>query len=289
MNNVVLFYSEAENKEITTFDLYEKLKLVKADQCDLLFIHTDLAGFGTPNIKLKRKEFFGAIYEVLLALKVKTLVFPAFTFSFVNDEDFSVNDSTAKYMGALNEFVRKQPNVVRSLDPLMSVIAIGERAEEFYAVGKRCMSEGGMFDMLHHIPNVKFLFLGAKPTHCFTYAHYVEGVYNVPYRFEKWFEGMITDRDGNKYKDSYSLLAGCKGIYPAAMLPFEKHMLKNNSFSIEKLGGSEIICFKEDDAYQAMLDALDENIHGFLVRPFTEADLVKEVKPRNGNRVVMVP
>lgn len=289
MKDITLFYYDNGKKAVTTYDLYEKLKFVKADQCDLLFIHTDLAGLGMPNTKLKRTEFFGAIYEVLLALKVKTLVFPAFTFSFANDEDFSVNDSTAKYMGALNEYVRKQPGVVRSLDPLMSVIAVGERAEEFYEVGKRCMNDGGIFDMLHQIPNVRFLFLGAKPTHCFTYAHYVEGVYNVPYRFEKWFEGFVTDRDGNTYKDSFSLLAGCKGIYPAAMVPFEKHMLKHDRFERISAGDGEIICFKESDAYQAMWEALDENIHGFLVRPFTEDDLVKEVKPRNGNRVVMVP
>lgn len=289
MENIVLFHSEDGKQVVTTSDLYEKLKFVKADECELLFIHTDLAGFGTPNIKLKRKEFFGAIYGVLLSLGVKTLVFPAFTFSFANDEEFSVNDSTAKYMGALNEYVRKQPGVVRSLDPLMSVIAVGERAEEFYKVGKRCMNDGGMFDLLHRIPNVKFLFLGAKPTHCFTYAHYVEGVYNVPYRFEHWFEGKITDKEGNTYSDSYSLLAGCKGIYPAAMVPFEKHMLKNDYFQRALVGDSEVICFKETNAYQAMLEALEENIHGFLVKPFTQDDLVKEVKARNGNRVVMVP
>lgn len=288
MENIALFTTK-HDKEVTTFELYEALKRVKADECDLLFIHTDLASFGIPNSKLKRKEFFGAIYDVLSALNVPTLMFPAFTFSFANDEDFSVNDSTAKYMGALNEFVRKQPNATRSLDPLMSVIAVGEKAESFYKVGKRCMSEGGIFDILHNTPNVKFLFLGAQPTHCFTYAHYVEGKYPVPYRFEKWFKGSVTDRDGNTYEDSYSLLAGCKGIYPAAMLPFEKHMLKNNFFDTADIGDGRLICFNEGDAYKAMLDALDENIHGFLVRPFTDEDLVKEVKPRTGNRVVMVP
>lgn len=289
MENILLFKSSDGEKQITTSDLYESLIEVKANDCDLLFVHTDLSSFGVPNSNLKRKQLFGAIYEVLLNLNVPTLMFPTFTFSFANDENFSVNDSTAKYMGALNEFIRKQPNVVRSLDPLMSVIAVGERAEDFYKVGKRCMNEGGIFDMLHHIPNVKFLFLGAKPTHCFTYAHYVEGVYNVPYRFENWFKGMVTDRDGNTYEDSYSLLAGCKGIYPAAMLPFEKHMRKDNFFNIANVGDGQVICFKESDAYKAMFDALEENIHGFLVRPFTDTDLMKEVKPRNGNRVVMVP
>ena len=43
MKDITLFYYDNGKKAVTTYDLYEKLKFVKADQCDLLFIHTDLA------------------------------------------------------------------------------------------------------------------------------------------------------------------------------------------------------------------------------------------------------
>lgn len=272
----------------TNQDLLSALKRIEADQCDLLFIHTDIASFGAPNPSLRRRELLSQVYHVIEQLKVKTILFPAFTFSFANQEDFSVNDSTAKYMGALNEFARKQPGAVRSLDPMMSVVALGEEAEQFYRVGKQCMGEGGIFSMLHNHPNVKFLFLGANPIMCFTYAHYVEALHKVPYRFEKWYTGKITDGDGNTYEDRCSVFAACQGVTPAAMYPFEKHMEKNQYFKRELVGSSEVVSFWETDAYKAMWDALDENIHGFLAKPFTAEDLVHEVK-HNPGRTVMVP
>lgn len=291
MNEMQIFsYQNADGERscLTDGQLASALREIKADDCELLFIHTDLAAIGQPNPKLKRRELLQRIYEVLLELRVKTLVFPAFTFSFPNGEAFNVNTSTAKYMGSLNEYVRKQKNAVRSLDPLMSIIAVGERAEEFYKVGKQCMGEGGIFSMIHAIPNVRFLFLGAAATGYFTYAHYVEACYKVPYRFEKWYSGIVTDRDGNTYEDRFSLHTACKNVIPAAMTPVETHLKQRGAWDSVDLGGSQLVCFKEADAYQAVRDALEENIHGFLARPFTEADLVHEVKAHEG-RILMVP
>ncbi len=291
MESKALFYislQDGTKQQISNLDLLSALRKVGADDCELLFIHTDIASFGMPSPELRRRQLLDEIYQVIQALGVKTVVFPAFTFSFVNGEDFSVNGSTAKYMGALNEYVRKRPDAVRSLDPLMSVVAVGAQAEQFYRVGKQCMGPGGIFSLLHGSPNVKFLFLGAKPTECFTYAHYVEACYHVPYRFEKWYTGTVTDRDGNTYEDSFSVYAACKGVFPAAMLPFDRHMREKGAFRIEPVGGSEVVCFREEDAYQAMWDALNENIYGFLAKPFTTEDLVHEVKESTG-RTVMVP
>ncbi len=281
--------SNGEEKIVTNYDMLEALKKISADKCELLFIHTDISSFGMPNRNLKKKKLLSAVYEVIKKLGVDTIVFPAFTFSFANGEAFDLNKSSAKYMGALNEYVRKMPDSIRSMDPLMSVVAVGKRANEFAEVGKSCMGEDGMFSLLHKIPNVKFLFLGAKPTHCFTYAHYVEAVQNVPYRFEKWYKGIVIDENGNERQYNAALHAACKGIYPAAMTPFEKHMKRNDGYDQIKLGSGIITCFSEKDAYQAMLDALDENIYGFLQKPFVESDLVNEVKDHGDQRIVQVP
>lgn len=283
-----IFFSERDNHWVTNSELVQALHEIGAHQCKTLFIHTDLGAIGAVNPGLKRSELLKAVYEVLLELNVDTIVFPAFTFSFANQEAFDVNKSTAKYMGALNEYVRKQPGAVRSLDPMMSVIAVGKEVEGFYHIGKRCMGEGGIFSKLHQMEDVRFLFLGAKPTHCFTYAHYVEAVYGVPYRFEKWFEGQVTDRDGNTYTDRYSLFAACQGYYPGPMIPFEKQMLKNRWYQQKTVGNANLICFREEDAYQAVWDALEEDLFGFAERPVTLDGLKHQMKPPAG-RVVMVP
>jgi aminoglycoside 3-N-acetyltransferase len=124
--NLKLF-QDREKNWITYGDLVRAMKEVKADDCDALLIHTDLS-FGLPTRELKRKELVEVLYDAICELGVKTLIFPTFTFSYGNREDFDVKNTKCK-MGMLNEYVRKMPASVRSKDPLMSVCVIGENKE----------------------------------------------------------------------------------------------------------------------------------------------------------------
>ena len=117
--NLKLF-QDREKNWITYGDLVRAMKEVKADDCDALLIHTDLS-FGLPTRELKRKELVEVLYDAICELGVKTLIFPTFTFSYGNREDFDVKNTKCK-MGMLNEYVRKMPGSVRSRDPLMSVL-----------------------------------------------------------------------------------------------------------------------------------------------------------------------
>ena len=103
-------------------NIVEKLHEIGAYDCEKLFIHTDV-GFGVPNRALRRKGYFESLYQALLAMGVPTLLFPAFTYSFCNGEDYNVKESKTS-MGALIEYIRIQPGVLRSLDPLLSFIAV---------------------------------------------------------------------------------------------------------------------------------------------------------------------
>ena len=86
--NLKLF-QDREKKWITYGDLVRAMKEVKADDCDALLIHTDLS-FGLPTRELKRKELVEVLYDAICELGVKTLIFPTFTFSYGNREDFDV-------------------------------------------------------------------------------------------------------------------------------------------------------------------------------------------------------
>ena len=61
------------------------------------------------------------------------------------------------------------------------------------------------FDLIHRTSlNVKFLFLGPSIGDCYTYMHYKEERVNAPYRYNKTFKGIITDK-GHSYEDSFDL------------------------------------------------------------------------------------
>ena len=187
IENINLFLDKT-GKWVTTNSLYDALKQLEADKCDILYIHSSLT-FGVPNPKLKKSQLLGSILEVIKTLGVKTICMPTFTFSFCNGNDFDPAKSPSK-MGALNEFFRKQEGVLRSVDPLMSTALLGEDKDLVTGIGHSSCGANSTFDKLHHRDRVKFLFLGPKIGDCMTYMHYLEWLYGVDYRYERVFRGM---------------------------------------------------------------------------------------------------
>ena len=159
MSNIPVF-KDINNNWYTEADIIEGLKSIEADKCDILFVHTEVA-FGMPNVDLKRKQYLDVLYDSLLALNVGTLIFPSFTYSFCNNENYDVRNSKTS-MGALIEHIRKKDGVKRSLDPLLSMIAMGKNENIVEGdVGNHSLGKNSVFNRLHNCDNVKFLFFGA--------------------------------------------------------------------------------------------------------------------------------
>lgn len=267
-------FTDSKKKTWTKEMVLRQLKEVGADSCQFLFIHTDLM-FGMPNKQLKRKEYLQALYEILLELKVPTLMFPAFTYSFQNHEDFDVRNSRTS-MGALIEFIRKQPDVYRSLDPMLSVIAVGERADIVLGdPGCHCFGPDSCFNRLHHEEGVKFLFFGADFAEYFTYIHFIEKIMDVPYRFDMCFNGIITDYDGHSYEHAHAIHTQCGGVTLAGTQEFKADLLAKGMLKTAPLGDAEVACIAERDVFAEATRWIEENPFGFVL-PYTQEDLTHE-------------
>ena len=283
MNTLKLF-CDSFNNWTTVDDLVEKMKHVGAHDCNVLFIHTDIM-FGRINPELSRTQYLEAIYQALLSLNVDTIVMPSFTFSFCNHEIYDVNKSKT-HMGVLNESIRKQPNVERSTDPILSMIATGKDMSILRNLGCHSLGKDSAYDKLHHTPDVKFLFLGAEISECFTYIHYMEKILGVPYRFDMPFIGTIVDAAGNSYEDTFYLYAGCKGVKPACSYYFRDYLIEKGYLSVSCLGDKPLTCISEIDAYREIKNKLEADVCYFLEQPFTEADLEHVyTKGLNGRRI----
>jgi len=151
MNDVNLFLAK-DGKWVTNKSMIETLLSLKADKCDVLYIHTSLS-FGQPNPQLKKSAMLDELLNVIKALGVKTICMPTFTFSFCNGLDYNPATSASR-MGVLNEFFRKQEGVIRSADPLMSVALLGEDKDLVTGVGHVSCGENSTFDKLRHRDNV---------------------------------------------------------------------------------------------------------------------------------------
>lgn len=249
--------------QVTDEDFISALRSVNANKAEILFIHFGLA-YGTPNIDCKRDEILGAVYNAIRDMDVKTIIFPTFTFSFPNGREYDVNKSKSK-MGALNEYIRRQPEAIRSLDPLMSVALVGEKKYLATGVGHESIGRDSTFDMLHREAGVKFLFLGTRPQDCFTYTHYIEWAARVPYRYDREFSGAI-HADGGQYTATYKLFVRYKGVVPGGN-DLADILLSRGDAKRCALGDGEVWTVDEAPAYALLCEKIKQYPEYMLSAP----------------------
>lgn len=264
MQEVKLFLG-SDGDWVSNSHLLRTLEAVGAHESDILYIHSELS-FGQPNPELGRRGLLEALLETLQALQVPTLCFPTFTFSFCNGRDYNVQTSKSK-MGALNEFVRKQTNAVRSIDPLMSTTVLGKDRHLAENIGHHSIGDSCTFDKLHlYAGTVNFLFLGVSLGKCFTYMHYIEEREKVPYRYNREFSGMITDGEST-YEDTYSLFVRYKGVLPNPNSSVEDDVLRKGLLKKAVIGDSSVSCIAEKAAYSSIRDSIKADLEYIIISP----------------------
>ncbi|MGN0666499.1 MAG: AAC(3) family N-acetyltransferase [Huintestinicola sp.] len=274
----------SDGREYAEEDILNALKAIGADDCNALFIHSDIM-FGTLAKGVKRNDYLYALENVFSELGVKHLLFPTFTYSFCNNEDFSVADSRTS-MGAFNEYMRKKDGRYRTSDPILSLSVPMELKDRFSSVSEHSLGEGSGLDAVHHMDGVKFLFFGARMGNCFTYVHYAEKILDVPYRFDMPFSGKITDENGNTFTKTQYIHTACFGVKPADFYYFEDELEEKGLLKKAALGDKTVSCIDEKTAYSEIVNKLNGDIYYFLEQPFTKADLLhKYTKGLDGSRI----
>lgn len=265
------------NGYVSNLDILNTLIKLKADQADILYIHSAL-NFGIPNPELSRKNILEIIYEVFLSLNVRNLIFPTYTFSFCNNQSYSKNVTQSK-MGLLNEFARALNESVRSVDPLMSNVLIGKDLNLVLDIGKSSIGNKSTFDNIHKSNlETKFLFFGPKIGDCFTYMHYIEFDQNVPYRYIKEFTGEIIN-DMNRCIDTYELFVRYDNVFPnEGSYIYENFLCENNFALSEELGNSFIKIIDKNIAYEQYLNFLRISPNFFIKDIFDPLDLSRNTK-----------
>lgn len=267
-----LFY-DSDNTLYTVYDIKKTLKDVGADECETLFIHSDIM-FGKPAEGFRKKEYISGLFSVLCELKVKNIIVPTFTYSFCNNEIYDIQNSKTS-MGALNEFVRKQEGRYRTDDPLLSVSVPDSIKGLFTKLGNHSLGAGSALDVVHNMDDVKFLFFGAEMAECFTYVHYVEKMIEVPYRFDMPFTGDVIYPDGTIKNIQQYIHTQCYGAkLPLKYTHFENEMEDKGYLLKQRFADRYIACISEKDAYREIKDHISRNINYFLEEPFVESELI---------------
>lgn len=280
----ILFY-DSDGRGYNANDIREVLTRIGADDCDSLFIHSDIM-FGNVPKGFKRGEYLRILYDVLQGLSARNIIVPAFTYSFCNKEEFDVQKSKTS-MGSLSEFIRKQDGRYRTVDPLLSFSVPYALKSRFENLSSHSLGAGSGFDILNQMDGVKFLFFGAKQGECFTFVHYVEKMLDVPYRYDQPFTGIVVDYEGCRREVTQTIHTHCYGVkIPENYNYFEDELMDRGIVKKERLGNSTVSCIDKDDAFHQISDKIEKDPFYFVDGTYRDEDLIHKYGfGQNGERV----
>lgn len=179
---------------------------------DVVSLQVSLGRLGLiKNIPVNMSAFSVAVIDAFLNVLGNdgTLVVPTYTYSIGKGELFDV-ENTPSAIGEFPEVFRTYAGAIRSRDPMLSHAALGPKAGELMiGISNSCYGEDSVFDRLRKI-NAKICMLGID-LHWATFRHYIERMANVPFRFDKVFEGKILEYNQVK-KEKWIYFAAPKQV-----------------------------------------------------------------------------
>jgi aminoglycoside 3-N-acetyltransferase len=184
-------------------DLHATLQQLGINKFDTLMVHGN-AGVAAQLISIDSNERLEYLFNQLVEY-VKdegTIVIPTFSYSFTKGENFNVDD-TESSVGQFSEIFRKKFSTSRSHHPIFSMCSIGKFSNEFKQTSNQdCFGENTAFDLLYK-KNAKIICLGCDINRI-TFTHYVEQAAKVPYRYFKFFSGLVISKNSSyKQETSY--------------------------------------------------------------------------------------
>jgi aminoglycoside 3-N-acetyltransferase len=179
-----------------------------------------------------------------------TLITPTFNWDFCRSAQYC-HETTPSQCGIFSNFVLFHDESIRSLHPIYSFAAIGDRAAQLMEnVSQSSFGAGSVFEKLHK-HNAQILFIGVDFGLC-TFVHYLEQLHQVPYRSLKVFSGTI-NAFGASYVDNFD--------YFVRDLSIETTKHRRGApgyYYVKKLGDpliedGRIACHSDSDGRQVLL------------------------------------
>jgi aminoglycoside 3-N-acetyltransferase len=173
-------------REVTRDQVVAALQEVGIERGDGLLCHSAIQFFGRPQGGVMM--FLQALQEVIGP--EGTLAVPVFNFGFAHGEPFDPMSTPAVDMGVLAEFIRQQPDTLRTPHPMQSLAILGKYAAELAMRDtSSAFDPGSAFERMLEL-DFKLLLLGAD-IRATSMVHYSEQRAAVPYRYWKNFTGQV--------------------------------------------------------------------------------------------------
>lgn len=209
-------------------DWLEELGWIKKGDC--VYVISDMLElakvFKAQGKRLVLEDIIEALQEA--AGEEGTLLFPTFNWDFCKGVGYDCRRTPVR-TGALSKAALGRKDFVRTAHPIYSFAVWGARKDELLANdSKDSFGPGTIFEKMFQW-DAKALAIGLAALKGNTYAHHVEQMVGVPYRYDKEFTGDYTDEAGVCEKRTYRMYVRDLDMDPRyidGFLPLEELMCK---------------------------------------------------------------
>lgn len=194
-----------------------------------------------------------------------TVVVPTHTLNLCNTENVFDPQSTPCTNGVFSEYVRTQPEAVRSFHPFASYSALGKDAKGIcenvarHAYGP----ETPMARMIE--ADTLSIHIGLHPEVSSSIVHHVEMQMGVPYRYTKEFMHPVARHDRTVMEPFYLYVwyQQCEIVRDRNKKIFG-HFMEKHQLRQVKVGRGYIFSYSMGDFYKSMIEFLRDDIYGWL-------------------------
>jgi aminoglycoside 3-N-acetyltransferase len=215
-------------------------------------------------------SYYPEILKDTLELLIKnlgpdyTIVIPTFNWGFCNKVDYDFKNTKSE-TGIFSQAALISNGFKRTRHPIYSFAVYGKQTDKFLGLAnKKSFGENSPFELLYEY-DFYFLAIDVSFNNSFTYAHHVEQIYDVPYRFEKDFVSNYVDENGKKEERIYSMFV--RDIHKGITTNLNSFFVHLNSLGLVFHGSLDISKYY----YLRIIDVHNE--------------IVKEIINNNGSRL----
>ncbi len=244
--------------------IYRKMGLKKGD---VVFIHANMLPFGL--VSRDKEKFIRFFLDPLLKIigESGTISCLAYTFTYGLYGTSYDHEKSPSEAGMFTEYIRTMKGALRSLHPLVSVVARGQKAKYITQnVTRSAFGWGSPFSRLHELKG-KCLYLGMTCGESNTFLHYVGQMYGVSYSYNKaYFHPAY--KKGILQPSPFLAFVRNRKSKPFDFSLFEKEMKKKKLVREGSIRNAPVQLVNLEDCFKIGMEMLNKNPCAFLQEPF---------------------
>jgi aminoglycoside N3'-acetyltransferase len=263
----------------TKEDIKNALKSAGIQKNDTVFFSTSLGMVGIPPKYIKNQNDLNKLFLDVLrdVLTDGMIIVPTYSYTFGKSLASNLANFTRETpaeIGSFPNYILKQKDAIRSIDPFMSVTCIGTKCKDFLSnLSNISYGEGSIFEKLIYSENSKCCSIGLGPNWT-PFIHYADYLAKVPHRYDKLFWGKINNVITPWI---YSVRFYGDESYPYAHIA-GREAEANGIWKYSKLGRARVYVSPTKKYFDFVMDKLKQNPWYLAKGP--AIDVIKEEKQR---------